>query len=98
MRFIVFLAIGCVAAGTAATCVVCNGGGGGGSGLLSTAGKLVFGGDGGGNLVAYDATNGKPLWHSHLGQISNAPETYLLDGHQYILAASGDTLYAFTLY
>jgi alcohol dehydrogenase (cytochrome c) len=30
--------------------------------------------------------------------VSNAPETYLLDGHQYILIAAGDALYAFTLY
>ncbi len=72
--------------------------GGGGAGLLATAGKLVFGGDPGGNLVAHDAANGKPLWHSHIGQVTNAPETYLLDGHQYILAAAGDMLYAFMLY
>ena len=66
--------------------------------LLTTAGKLLFGGDLGGNLVAYDPANGKILWHSHLGQVSNAPETYMLDGHQFILIAAGDTLYAFTLY
>ncbi|HTX37452.1 MAG TPA: acido-empty-quinoprotein group A [Bryobacteraceae bacterium] len=72
--------------------------GGGGAGLLATAGKLIFGGDPGGNLVAHDAANGKPLWHTHIGQVTNAPETYVLEGHQYILAAAGDTLYAFTLY
>jgi alcohol dehydrogenase (cytochrome c) len=38
------------------------------------------------------------LWHTHLGQVSNAPQTYMLDGHQYLLEASGDTLYAFMLY
>jgi alcohol dehydrogenase (cytochrome c) len=69
-----------------------------GNGLLTTAGRLLFGGDISGNLVAYDPANGKPLWHSYLGQVSNAPETYMLDGHQYILVAAGDTLYAFTLY
>ena len=53
--------------------------------------------DADGNLVAYDPANGKPLWHTHLGQVSNAVETYMLDGRQYILAASGDTLYAFAL-
>jgi len=72
-------------------------GGGGGNGLLTTAGGLLFGGDAGGNLVAYDAATGKILWHARLGQISNAPQTYLLDGHQYVLQAAGDTLYAFTL-
>ena len=74
------------------------GGGGGGSGLLTTAGKLLFGADGGGNIVAFDPANGKPLWHSHIGNVSNAPETYMLDGHQYLLVASGDALFAFTLY
>jgi alcohol dehydrogenase (cytochrome c) len=48
--------------------------------------------------VAHDAVTGKPLWHSHIGPVSNAPETYMLDGHQYLLTAAGDTLYAFTLY
>jgi len=69
-----------------------------GNGMLTTAGKLLFAGDAGGNLVAYDPANGKILWHTHIGGISNAPETYRLDGHQYILIAAGDTLYAFDLY
>ncbi len=69
----------------------------GGGGLLATAGGLVFGGDGAGNLVAFDAADGKSLWSTRIGNISNAPQTFLLDGHQYVLAASGDTLYAFEL-
>jgi len=73
-------------------------GGGGGNGLLTTAGKLLFGGDHGGSLVAYDPANGKILWHSRIGQVSNAPETYMLDGHQYILVAAEGSLFAFTLY
>ena len=72
-------------------------GSGSNDGLTATAGKLLFGGDVNGNLVAYDPTDGKPLWHTHIGQVSNAVETYMLDGRQYILAASGDTLYAFAL-
>jgi alcohol dehydrogenase (cytochrome c) len=68
------------------------------NGILTTAGKLLFAGDLGGNLVAYDPANGKILWHTRLGQISNAPETYMLDGHQYILVAVGDSLYSFGLY
>ena len=71
--------------------------GGGVSGLLTTATDLLFGSDANGNLVARDATNGKPLWHVHFGRVSNAPETYALDGHQFLLVASGDTLYAFHL-
>jgi alcohol dehydrogenase (cytochrome c) len=74
-------------------------GGGRASGLLTTAGGLLFGGDVAGNLVAFDASNGRPLWHVYLGtQVSNAPETFLLDGRQYVLSAAGDTLYAFALY
>jgi alcohol dehydrogenase (cytochrome c) len=73
-------------------------GGGSAMGLLSTAGRLLFGGDLGGNIVAYDPANGKPLWHSRIGQVTNAPETYMLDGKQYLLVAAGDALFAFTLY
>jgi alcohol dehydrogenase (cytochrome c) len=68
------------------------------SGILTTAGRLLFAGDNAGNLIAFDPANGNILWHSRIGQVSNAPETYLLDSHQYILAASGDTVFAFTLY
>jgi alcohol dehydrogenase (cytochrome c) len=75
-----------------------GGGSGGGGGLLTTAGGLVFSGDAAGNIVAYDAKGGKPLWHSRIGGVSNAPQTYMLDGKQYLLVAAGDTLYSFTLY
>ena len=70
---------------------------GGSGGLLATAGQLVFGGDGGGNLVAFDATNGTPLWHSRIGSPSNAPQTYMVNGRQHVLVAVGDTLYSFVL-
>jgi alcohol dehydrogenase (cytochrome c) len=75
-----------------------GGGNGGGGGLLTTAGGLVFAGDAGGNIVAYDAAGGKPLWHSHIGNVTNAPQTYSVGGKQYLLVAAGDTLYSFTLY
>jgi len=68
-----------------------------GQGLLTTAGRLLFGGDPDGNFVAYDVANGNPLWHATTGQVSNAPETYLVDGKQYVLVAAGDTLYSFTI-
>lgn len=74
------------------------GAGGGPMGLLSTAGGLLFGNDGGGNFVAYAAATGKPLWHAGLGSdSSNGPSTFLLDGRQYVLVGAGDALYAFTL-
>ena len=60
--------------------------------------RLVFGGDAGGNIVAYDAATGKPLWHSHIGGVTNAPQTYMLDGRQYLLVATGERLFAFVMY
>ncbi len=72
--------------------------GGGGGGLLTTAGRLLFGGDAGGNIVAYDVATGTPLWHSHIGPVTNAPQTFMLDGRQHLLVAAGNTLYAFALY
>ena len=74
--------------------------GGGMSGLLSTAGNLLFSGDGSGNnLVALDATTGDPLWHAGLRTgVSNGPITYTLDGQQYVVVGAGDTLWAFVMH
>jgi alcohol dehydrogenase (cytochrome c) len=69
----------------------------GGGGVLATAGGLVFGGDGAGNLAAFDAATGAALWGVRTGNITNAPQTYMLDGHQYVIAAAGDTVYSFLL-
>jgi alcohol dehydrogenase (cytochrome c) len=73
-------------------------GGSSSAGMLVTAGGVLFTGDGSGNFVAFDATNGRPLWHTRIGNISNAPQTYLVDGRQHVLAAVGDTIYAFRMY
>ncbi len=75
-----------------------EGGAGGGGGVLATAGKLVFAGDGAGNIVAHDAYTGKPLWHSKIGRVTNPPQTYMLDGRQYLLVGTEDTLWAFVMY
>ncbi len=75
-----------------------GGGRAGANGLLSTDGKLLFAGDPSGNLIAFDPAGGKILWHSHIGNVTNAPETFLLDGRQFLLVAAGDTLYSFRLY
>jgi acido-empty-quinoprotein group A len=73
-------------------------GGGGVSGVLSTAGGLVFSGDGSGNLIGFSAQNGKILWHAtYPTTVTNGPETYLLDGKQYLMIAAHDTLYAYVL-
>jgi alcohol dehydrogenase (cytochrome c) len=71
---------------------------GGGGGILATAGGLVFAGDGSGSLVAHDAATGVPLWNTRIGEVTNAPQTYLLDGHQYVICATGDRLWSFLLY
>ncbi len=71
---------------------------GGAVGILTTAGKLLFTGDGAQHLVAFDPANGNILWHAGLADdLSNGPETYMLDGQQYLVAGAGDSLYAFTL-
>jgi alcohol dehydrogenase (cytochrome c) len=68
------------------------------SGLLTTAGKLLFGGDGSGNAVALDPVTGKTLWHVNLNDLMfNGPITYELDGRQYLLLAAGGKLFTFTL-
>jgi alcohol dehydrogenase (cytochrome c) len=73
-------------------------GGGGGAGVLTTAGGLVFTGDGSGNFVAFDAANGDLLWNTRIGNISNAPQTYLIDERQHVLVAAGQQLFAFVQY
>ncbi len=73
-------------------------GGGGGAGVLTTAGGLVFTGDGSGNFVAFDAADGDLLWNTRIGNISNAPQTYLIDGRQHVLVAAGQQLFAFVMY
>jgi alcohol dehydrogenase (cytochrome c) len=64
---------------------------------LTTAGGLLFAADQGKNIIAFEAAHGAPLWHSRLQEVSNAPETYSLDDHQYVMVAAGDMIYAFTL-
>ena len=68
------------------------------TGFLSTAGKLLFTGDSSQHLIAFDPANGKILWHAGLSaNLSTGPETYMLDGQQWLVVGAGDSLYAFTL-
>jgi len=74
-------------------------GGGARAGILSTAGNLLFTGDGSGNFIAIDAKNGNPLWHANVAsQVSNAPIAYELDGSEYVVVGAGDTLFGFTVH
>lgn len=68
------------------------------SGVLTTAGNVLFSGDPTGHFIAFEPKTGRILWHAGLNtSISNGPITYELDKKQYVVAAAGDTLYAFTL-
>jgi len=67
-------------------------------GILTTAGGLLFSGDPSGNFIAFDAAAGKPLWHARLGApLTNTPQTFALDGRQYVVVAAGDALFGFAL-
>lgn len=74
------------------------GGGMVGAGVLTTVTGLVFTGDGNGNMVAFDAEDGELLWHTRIGNMTNTPQTYLVDGRQYLLVAVNERLFAFVVY
>jgi alcohol dehydrogenase (cytochrome c) len=68
------------------------------AGVFSTAGGLVFSGDGQGNFIALDAETGRDLWHIQLGAaIHSAAVSFAVGGRQYIAIAAGDALFAFAL-
>jgi quinohemoprotein ethanol dehydrogenase len=59
-------------------------------GVLSTAGNLVFQGQGTGEFAAYAADSGKKLWSVQTrSAIESIPVTYSLDGDQYVITAVG---------
>lgn len=58
----------------------------------------MFAGDIEGNLIAFDARDGKVLWHFETGSALYAsPMTYSLNGRQYVAIASGQALVSFVL-
>ena len=60
------------------------------AGILSTAGGLVFQGNGEGQLVAYNAADGTKLWsYKTENGIVAAPSTYEIDGEQYVAVMVG---------
>jgi len=59
-------------------------------GALTTAGGLMFTGEGDGWFRAYDAESGKVLWSFFAGAGVNAPPaSYSVDGKQYIVVGAG---------
>ena len=68
-------------------------------GVLSTAGNLVFQGQGSGDFAAYAADSGKKVWSIQTGSaIDSVPVTYAVNGEQYVLTpvgwGSGSRLFA----
>ena len=68
-------------------------------GVLSTAGNLVFQGQGTGEFAAYATDTGKKLWSIDTGSaIESVPVTYTVNGEQYVLLpvgwGSGSRLFA----
>ena len=60
------------------------------AGVLSTAGGLVFQGNGAGFFAAYSARSGAQLWRTEVGVgIMAPPITYEVDGEQYIAVLAG---------
>jgi alcohol dehydrogenase (cytochrome c) len=68
------------------------------AGVFSTAGGLVFSGDGQGNFIALDASSGRDLWHVLLGApIVTAAMSYGVEGRQQVSILSGGSLFTFAL-
>jgi quinohemoprotein ethanol dehydrogenase len=68
-------------------------------GVLSTAGNLVFQGQGTGEFAAFSADTGKKVWSIETGSaIDSIPVTYAVNGEQYVLVpvgwGSGSRLFA----
>ena len=68
-------------------------------GVLSTAGNLVFQGQGNGEFAAFTADTGKKVWSIDTGSaIESIPVTYTVNGEQYVLVpvgwGSGSRLFA----
>jgi PQQ-dependent dehydrogenase (methanol/ethanol family) len=59
-------------------------------GATSTAGGLVFTGEGNGWFKAYDAKTGAVLWSFQCGAgVNSAPSVFSMDGEQFIAVAAG---------
>lgn len=68
-------------------------------GTLSTAGGVIFSADDDGHLVAFDARNGKVLWHFLTGEpIATSPVTFAVNGKQYVSIVSFTAVFTFGLF
>lgn len=68
------------------------------AGVLTTAGRLLFGGSDEGYFFALDAENGAEVWRINIGGIIRAnPMTYLDGKKQVVAIAAGNAIYTFEL-
>jgi alcohol dehydrogenase (cytochrome c) len=69
------------------------------AGVMSTASGVVFAGDHEGFFNAFESRTGKKLWSYRTGSPiwGAAASSYMLDGRQYVLIESGNTLVAFAV-
>jgi PQQ-dependent dehydrogenase (methanol/ethanol family) len=68
------------------------------AGVLATAGGLIFYGDPRGDVVAFDARDGKALWHFPTNGTNKAsPMTFLAGGKQFVALAVGPNILCFGL-
>ncbi|MBI1789259.1 MAG: PQQ-dependent dehydrogenase, methanol/ethanol family [Acidobacteria bacterium] len=68
------------------------------AGVLSTAGKLVFGGSDEGHFFALDAESGKEVWRLNTGGVIRAnPVSFLSRGKQVVAVAAGNAIFTFAL-
>lgn len=68
------------------------------AGVLSTAGKVVFGGSDEGHFFALDAETGKELWrHNAGGMIRANPISYTSNGKQVLAIAAGSAIFTYEL-
>lgn len=68
------------------------------SSMLATAGGIVFGGDAGRFISAWDQETGEVLWQQRLNApIGGSPMTYELDGEQYLVVPTGYSAAAATI-
>ena len=78
------------------------------SGVMTTAGKLLFGSTGGwisrektameSYFFALDAESGKELWRINLGgTMASNPMTYSVNGKQMVIMPAGSGVFAFSL-
>jgi alcohol dehydrogenase (cytochrome c) len=68
------------------------------NGVMATAGGVVFAASRDGNLIALDAQTGSSLWQYHAGgDMRASPMSFAIGERQYVVVASGDTIYCFAL-